>query len=364
MVLFHFTKGKINNNPCKDIKFHNTDEHVKHTEFIPDEVLEQLDLYITDLPDKYQLLYRLFTETGARFKEIVDIRVQDILERTDEGGYILIYPSKVARARYKRGYDLELLKFISLSTYDDLIKYIESKREQREEAQIDYVFFEKTRGRYSSLTLKSYNDVFNGLIRKNDIRAENGKYWHFHSKQTRKTAAVKLINSGAELEDVQQFLGHLSSGTTTSYYAEVKYMTVEKLNTEFFRKKFGVIVGDSMLVKFNEEERKDLYVDFLMKQRELPLGKCIRHPSEGTCSNMSNMVNCASCPRLCTGKKYLDKWNALLKDSNERVEKMKNMYEEKGIKESHYIFFSEYVREIKIQNAYGCVIDKIKEGVV
>ena len=53
-------------------------------------------------------------------------------------------------------------------------------------------------------------------------------------------------------------------------------MRLAELNTEFFRKKFDLLLSEEQLSKYSEEERRLLYIDFRLEQRKVELGYCLQ----------------------------------------------------------------------------------------
>lgn len=157
---------------------------------------------------------------------------------------------------------------------------------------------------------------------------------------------------------MQKKLGHVTHETTEKIYAEVNLKKIGELNHEFYQKKFSVILDDEKLKLFTEEERKILYIDFCLNRRNVELGVCTKHPSEGRCS-LLGYTSCASCPKLCTGQDFLSRWEELYNDSKNIIEEFVSTYEQARIPKEEYETYIEYRQEKKLCESYLETINTI-----
>ncbi len=195
--------------------------------------------------------------------------------------------------------------------------------------------------------------ALNQIVKKYYITDETNKLWNFTTRQSRKTFAVKLISNGASIEELATALGHLWLETAAAFYAEIERMKVADMNTEFFRRKFEILFGEEQLARFNEQERKQLYLDFCLDFRQVELGVCSRHISQGICDK----AECATCNCLCTGPDYLDQWITMRDQQQQQLNLLLNIYTAKGYR--NYDEFPEFKRILHLRNSYQDVIDKI-----
>lgn len=198
------------------------------------------------------------------------------------------------------------------------------------------------------------------MIKKYQICKEDGELWHYTSRQSRKTLAVTLIEQGASSNEIAMQFGHSDIRTTEKYYAEVRKKRLAELNSEFFKKRFKVLVGEDNLKCYSVEERRQLYVDFALNTREVEFGKCSKHISEGPCGVRAGSISCATCTKLCTGTKYIDKWTELVTSQRNIVNELLRIYGEEGIEEKDFMEFIEYKREIHLLNSYTSVVTNIE----
>lgn len=349
-------------NPFEKFRFHNAKEYKVRTEVIPESVMEGIEKYLNELKPHHALMYKIFSETGMRLKEVFLLEENCLEKSRYEGFALLEYKQyKTLISRRKRG----LPEYHQILIRDELAQEIQFQinctKEWRENLKLPYIFVDKRDG-FSEhmLNMGNYIKVINDLIKKHNICDESGKLWHFTSKQQRKTIAVRLIENGATVDELAYWLGHLSRNTASNYYAEVRKSKLAEMNTEFFRKKFEVMVTEEQLSAFSEEERKLLYVDFCLEQRRVEFGYCIRKLADGGCNNRNSLVNCANCKNLCTGRKYLSHWLELYNGQNKIVEYMLRAYKKSGI--TDYAEFREYKQAVQVLKAYKDVVESIERS--
>ena len=200
----------------------------------------------------------------------------------------------------------------------------------------------------------------NRLIREHDIRDDTGALWTYTNRQCRKTLVVGMIENHATTDELVYQLGHLSRSTVAKYYAEVRTVRLAELNSKFFRDKFDALITADQLTEFTEEERRQLYVDFRLGLRRVEMGLCLRRDSASPCVNTASMIHCASCPKLCTGKKYLPHWKELLASADQALGRLEEGYIREGL--TDYREYAEYIREKNLADAYRNLTERLEGG--
>lgn len=354
---------KPKTNYFKQIIFHNRDNMCEKTEYIPEEVIEQLLHYIDELNEDYQKILLIMLNCGLRFKEVAYLD-ENCLDESKENEYILKYiPWKVINSRRKRGLEDYHRIIIKEHIYKEILDQIEKTKTYRQKLNIKQIFINNVGGyKYCIYQAGYFNKAINKLIKKYNITTLNGMLWKYNSRQCRKTLAVDMITNGVQPMQVSNYLAHLSEYTTNKYYNEVRKMKLSELNHEFFSKKFNVIISKEQLSKFDEEERKILYEEFCLSYREVELGKCIKHDSEGKCDKRNGRINCATCKYLCTGPQNLPKWEKMRDSEKKRLQEIVEIYKKEGITDYHN--YRNYQRIKYHLDIYQNVIDKILEEVI
>lgn len=349
-------------NPFSKFKFVNLDDYKKNTAIIPETVVEQLDKCVGELKEHHELLYRIFSNTGMRLKEALFLEADCIEEsRYDNLVQIKYKPYKVLTARRKEGLEDYHRVLVPAALSDRIKEYMQKTEELRSSSGLPYIFLgDRYHGKINMTSMGAFINAINALIARKRICDDFGNIWHFTTRQCRKTIAVTLIENGATTAELSYWLGHLTASTSMRYYAEVRKMKLAQLNTEFFRKKFELVLEKSQLEPYTEEERKLLYIDFRLEQRKVEFGFCMKKLSDGGCTERNSIYNCVNCRHLCTGRKYLPYWQELLESQKTVQEQMERAYHQEGIED--YSEFKEY-RQIRfLLECYQNVVDAILES--
>lgn len=351
-------------NPFAKFVFVNLRDYIKNTPIIPETVVKQMETHICELPNIFQLLFKIFSETGMRAKEALFLE-SDCLERSKYDGFVQLKykPYKVLSARRKANAGDCHRILISTSLADEINVQIKSTQDLQEEYGLPYIFIKKRPNfKANMLNICYFLVKLNELIKKYGISDESGELWHFTSRQYRKTLAVTLIENGATIEELAYWLGHLNRGTAAKYYAEVRKMKLAELNTQFFREKFDLIMSKEQLALYSEDERRLLYIDFRLEQRKVEFGYCLKKLADGGCNNRSSMYNCVNCKNLCTGEKYLSYWQELLLQQQAVVNALLEAYAINNI--TGFDDFKEYKQEHFLFECYQNIVTSIIDGKV
>lgn len=353
-------------NYAGEFVFHNTKDMMKNTEIIPESVSEQLDNYYHELGSNYRLIYEILKETGLRLKEVIFL-VSDCLSesKVDKRYFVLEYtPYKILNKLKLSGKPCKQIVLINSLLANKLYNKIKTTESLRKRSESNYIFLSQKTKSEDSIDIamaqeSNYVDAVNRIINKHNILGEDGESWHYTARQARKTLAVIMAENGATSQEIASQLGQHDKRTTEKFYAEVRKKRMAQLNSDYYKKKFAIYVGDENLKQYSEEERRQLYVDFAMNVREVEFGQCSKHISEGPCGKRVGRSNCATCPKLCTGKKYLNKWIELRDSQKYIIDALLKAYQRHNI--TDYEGFVEYRKEMKLLRDYQTVIDKINE---
>lgn len=351
-------------NPFAKFIFRNSKDYVKNTPVIPEQVMEQIEAHIGELQKVYQLMFKIFANTGMRAKEVLFLEA-DCLEKSKYEGYIILKykPYKVLSARRKANVGDYHRVLVPCSLADEIHVQIKATGTLRDEYGLSYVFIRKRKNfKVNMLNMPHFTQIINKLIERYGICDETGELWHFTSRQYRKTLAVTLIENGATVEELAYWLGHLHSATAARYYAEVRKTKLAEMNTQFFKDKFDLILSGEQLAEYSEEERRLLYIDFRLEQRKVELGCCLKKAADGGCTNRSSMYNCVNCKNLCTGKKYLPYWQELLEQQKTIVNDLLMAYAKNNIHD--YASFKEYRQESFLLVCYQNIVNSIVDSEV
>ena len=349
-------------NPFDRLRFVNSGNYAKSTPYIPDSVMERMNAVRDELDSQDRLLFRLMAETGMRAKEAAMLEEDCLSDARYDGWVCLSYiPYKTLKARRANAIPDRHKVYISPDLASEIREYADSTLPLREEYDLPYIFLKQKHGRISSMVnMSDFALRINRLIREHDIRDDTGALWTYTNRQCRKTLVVGMIENHATTDELVYQLGHLSRSTVAKYYAEVRTVRLAELNSKFFRDKFDALITADQLTEFTEEERRQLYVDFRLGLRRVEMGLCLRKDSASPCVNTASMIHCASCPKLCTGKKYLAHWKELLASADQALGRLEEGYIREGL--TDYREYAEYIREKNLADAYRNLTERLEGG--
>lgn len=348
-------------NIFEQYRFINSKDYVTNTPVMPECVVERLNEVVHELNERDQLIFKIFSNTGLRTKEVLFLEA-DCIETTryDELMAIRYKPYKVINSRKKHQLSEYNRVMVSTELADEILAFIKSTANERLSHGFSYIFVNNRKGhKPAMMKMPYYVSKINALISKHKITDEFEQLWHFTNRQYRKTLAVTLIENGATVEELAYWLGHLNRDTAAKYYAEVRAKKLEEMNTAFFKEQFELLLSGEQLLLFNEEERQLLYVDFRLDQRRVEYGHCLRKRSEGECNKRNSLYHCIFCNQLCTGKKYIDYWSKLLKEQTKRFQVLVESYVREGIDD--YLNYKEYLQEKKLLEGFRSIVATIIE---
>ncbi|TGU69924.1 hypothetical protein E4633_20240 [Geomonas terrae] len=352
-------------NVFRTVSFKNESDHTASTEYIPEEIVLQLLLHKTELPIEVNRCLTIMMEMGLRYLDAVMIEEGGLTYDDDIEMHILKYiPQKTKNHRVRRG--LSLYHEVGVQDLDVVRALLEQERASealRAETGTKLIFVKKSSDESSKVNVLSahgFTHPIRMLIAKHNITDHDGNLWDFKSHQCRKTVAVVMVENKARPIEVRQFLGHLDQKTTDGIYAEVRKLRQGELNHEFFEKKFRAQVPQKQLSKFSEEERRVLYTEFALGQRDVELGRCVKHASEGPCSKRPGETNCATCKNLCTGPQFKPKWLSLVESQRRETAELEAVYAKAGIPESEYCEYREYQKSKRLLMAYSSTLENIE----
>ena len=350
------------------MRFMGQNDRIKNTHPIPEDIQAFMDEHIDELPEVPRLMFRIQSQVLWRFDDVANIRTDCFSEfdkgllpedmRDDDVVRITTKIQKTGKSRRKHRMGEYITDVISRDLYNEVMTYIRKTDPIRKAYHTDYVFFNIYAGEVHEYRSNVINIPMQKLMKQYGIESIDTTYEGFTTRQSRKTGATALIESGETLESVQHKLGHVNSATTARYYAEVRAKKRGELDSEFFRQQFNLNFDENVLKNFSDTERKALYYDFCNRIREVEYGECTKKACEGSCFDVGD-GDCAVCPKLVTGPQYLDRWQALLNDSKDMLGHYRTAYEKAGIPEEEYGKFLEYRKEMRRCSHYQAVVDAL-----
>lgn len=351
-------------NPFRQIKFNNISSYVKNTEYIPEEVIEQLSIAISDCPLYVQRIWLIMMNTGLRVSEVLNLEEDCLVFNEIEDIYYLNYLSpKTLRHRRRQGLDdYRSIPILNLSVIEIIKQQIQDSKQLRIMGETRYIFVKisndsrlnNQQNVTRNLTSTTTNCI-NNCIKNNKIKNRYGEIWHYSNHQCRKTVAVNLLSEGSSISEVGEILGHMEEKTTRQYYQDIDAMKIAKLDQKLFEQLFDSIDEETKSA-FNPVELEQLKMEIMVGARETPEGhgSCVKHVSFGPCKKSS----CVGCSLLLTGPQKLPMWKKLYSEQQAHLDNMILLMKAQGI--TDFENYRDYQAERHLLTLYGSTISQIE----
>jgi Site-specific recombinase XerD len=273
-------------------------------EFIPDEVLEQINKALINeenLYVKYGII--ILQSTGMRIGDMLKLTTDSITPHLISGYTLTWYDHKNRKERQPMPIPNECA-----ITVEKLMVHTKELREQANDNIKDYLFIHNPLNSKGNkpriITNMSFNNWLSAFIKNNDIRDINGEYYNLTSHQFRRTLATDMLSKGNDLKVIQEVLGHSSAMTTKQHYADVK----DKERAELF-KNIGIIGNINTVDETVITDKKDLiwFKENKDKGARLCDGYCTKpfNDKDEICPTILKRQKCYTCSRYITTPEYL-----------------------------------------------------------
>jgi len=290
---------------------------VQKIKYVPQFVLEQLDQHLEAIHPRYLPILLVLRASGWRISDVVHLRYDTCLERSERGWYLCGDIQKTNTFGHKVPITNEVASLIQAQC--ELRKNTFSAQENPQK----YLFPAVTAQR-AGLPMhgKRIAYALNQLAKKYQIRAEDGTIFHFKAHAFRHTKAVELINNGMPLTYVQQWLAHLSPEMTIIY--------AKLLDTSMHRKWEEAMAQEAVRINV-ESQPYPVEAERLMSGKELELahvkahldairlsnGYCFKHKTFDCPAAKSP---CYTCPMFVTTPEFLSQFEQEIRDTTFQIE--------------------------------------------
>jgi len=167
-----------------------------------DEQVHEIFKFITTIRD--QAIFMLMLRCGLRVEEVANLTLSAIdLKR----GQILIFKGKGSKGR---------IVYFSKDTYDALVAYMKRRKSLKTQGLF---LVEKGTYKGKEISVRGIQKRIEYYAKKSGIKVS--------CHHLRHTMATQLLNAGADLEIIQDLLGH-SKITTTQRYCKVSNLRVQR----------------------------------------------------------------------------------------------------------------------------------------
>lgn len=285
--------------------------------YIPEEVMQQLNQHLAELPEPVSRMVLVLQECGMRISELLLLKY-DCLLQDKAGDWFLRY------------YQFKMKKEITIPLSREIVLVIqEQQRYIRGNLNIefDYLFSANESGSHKQrfkpkpkpMTRNSFSDYLNGLAEKFEICDSTGKRWRFQPHQFRHTVGTRMINNGVPQHIIQRYLGH-ESPVMTAVYAHIHDQTM-KAEIAKFHGKVVNIAGQVVESNTPEVDMADLqWFKRNIQAQALPNGSCALPTISQGCPHANA---CLTCSHFRTTVEYLDEHKKQLRQTEQLIEKAK-----------------------------------------
>lgn len=287
--------------------------------YIPSGVLQQLEDHMEEItPQKYIPVIILLRASGWRISDVMSLRYDTCLEKSESGWYLCGDISKTAVLGHRVPIDNTVAKAV-----EQMI--IESKAKSNEDNNPNHLLFPSLTGKRKGLcyTGGSVREALNYAALKFNITDDKGEIFHFRNHAFRHTKGVELINGGMNILHVQKWLAH-TTPEMTMRYARILDETMRKSWENIMQEGVFKLQPEGTLKKldFNNELNEDLieweYIRQNLDAVRMPLGYCMK-PHKIACTMQLNP--CLDCTNLCTTADFIPQYEQEIRELREMIKR-------------------------------------------
>lgn len=294
----------------------------RETEFIPDNVLRQINSALKEEENPYiKYGFVILQTTGMRISDMLNLKI-DCLEEHPISGWVLSWYNHKSRKHQQNKVPKECAEAVQ-----NLIEETEKYREEADNELEDYIFIHRVprgvkAGEINDIYPERYRTWIDNFIEKHNIQGSDGELYNLTPTQFRRTLATDMYSEGRRLLDIKEVLGHSSPRTTGKHYADIK----DKERVEVFNK-IGII-GD--INKVNQEVVEDEEtLEWFEKNKDSKArmvdGYCTKPIEEEgkVCDRLKKKRQCFTCKHYITTPEYLETHKKHLKELQEELKNNK-----------------------------------------
>lgn len=270
-------------------------------DYIPDEVLHQLDKHLHLLPEPLQRLVILIRALGLRECEILQLRF-DCLRQLKNGNWIIQFTNWKFQEQLDTLPINEALVAIIKEQQEYVINNLGSnfpylfcgnkggrpKKTDRTQFSNNYYPVNKVCSHWT------FNYFLNKLSKHCNICDNSGVVWKFSSHQFRRTVATKMTNEGVRQYIIQSYLRHHSPDMML-HYAQLLPETIKEEMEEFRNQKKIIDITGKEVKQIHPELDNDIGLQWLrakMQPKALAMGFCARPALLKPCPHANACMGC------------------------------------------------------------------------
>lgn len=348
--------NKDQSNEFNSITFHNLESFSVGQQYIPEEVITQLEQYLHEMPDMFQNAWTVMMNTGMRFSDLTTLD-ENCLSYNDEIGYfVLTYINqKMREERVRNGDSKDHRIPVNIAVVEAIEQQKKLSFYGRETSGLKEIFLHFNGRGFVLPGSKALQYYVNKVIKKYDIKDANGKIYHYATHQSRKTVTADLISKGKSLREIADYLDQ-SEGVAARTYRDMQLQKIAELDAKMFEQLFEGLLEEEAKGQYSEEEKQALMKEIKLGARETPEGHgtCVKHVAFGPCMKKK----CVGCKMLMTGPQKLPKWYRLYEEQEQHIKELEKEYMQSGVDDYHEHRI--YQEEIHLLGVYRDTIERIE----
>lgn len=317
--------------------------------YISEDVLYQLENNLEHLiPSEYIPVIILLRATGWRISDILNLKYDTCLEKTDSGWYLCGDILKTRVLNHRVPLTQEVANVIKAS-----IEIVKNKSSiYNNPNKFLFVRFSGKRKGHTYI-VKNISESLNNLAKRKQIIDSNGDIFHFKSHAFRHTKAIELINNGMNLLHVQKWMAHASPEMTLTY-AKILDTTMKNSWEEATKQGLFKIddTGKLKEIDISNIEDEDIieweYIRHNLDAVRMPLGYCMK-PKKQECHTQLNP--CLTCRNLCTTPEFIPQYELEILETKAIIDK--------GISQNRNVWVE---KNQALLERYNTVLEVLKTG--
>lgn len=289
-------------------RYKNSEAKNDDVEYIPEEVWQQLDEHLHNLPEPLQRMVLVIRGTGLRIGELLNLPLDCLRKRGKQWRLRFLTEKYLVEDELPICEELvvvikEQQKYIN-KQFDKKYKNLFSSHEIRNNGK----YVPKPR----VMAGATFNNRLNKLAIKHKICTKEGEIWKFRSHQFRKTVGTVMTNAGVRDLIIQKYLRHRSPDMQNYYKHLLKQVVGDEYQELIKETKYVDSTG-----KIVATHKPNNPITELMRRRMYQIttqyGECHRKVIKSPCQTVNA---CWSCEYWLTSSDDLD----ALKNDLQRIE--------------------------------------------
>lgn len=259
----------------------------ENVNYIPEEVWNQLDKHLHNLPEQLQRMVLLMRTKALRVGELLQMPFNCLRQKRDGEWEIHFTNGKLKNVPENMDILPELAAIIQ-----EQQNYV---RDQIGE-EFDYLFCSSQRGPNFHpaprvMSKSCFNEYLNRLAVACEIRDNSGQVWRFSSHQFRRTVATILANSGVREYITQCYLRHRSPDMK-KYYIHLFPETLKREIDELKKDKKLVDITGAVVARYRAPDEMTEFLRRKLYPRTIQVGECHRPIVKDPCLTTNACWRC------------------------------------------------------------------------